>query len=231
MKLAMILVLLVIGVPCVRAQEIHVGWGDATGGGENLGNPCDPTAQVNELVGAFRMPPGLSAVYTLEATVDFCTLPLALPPWWGGAGSEGCIPAVVYPSADFTNGPSTAVDYWGGRATATVTYEVDFLDNPVRGRAIITVQMPPGEALPVVPNTLYYGFKLVVDGRAATCGGCEIATCFMTNGITLRGPEGEVRFYGPYDSAWAGWRYFTLGCPFVVPVSRTSFGALKASFD
>lgn len=231
----LLLILVLAAASQLAPRSAHadpaIGWGDALGGGMVLDSPCQPPNQINELVCSFDIPSNLSKVTRLVAIVDFCVGLNPLPPWWGGTGVGSCTAPALSASAELVSGPTAMQDYWGTLADASLDYEVFALGQPNMARATITVTIDPEDAPAAVPDTQYQAFRFIIDATGATCSGCELSACFALNEVELTAPEGVFKYYGNYLGRYASWGSQIPGCPFIVPVTESSFGTLKAKYD
>ena len=223
-----------LGVPVgatVFGGDRSIGWGDTDiFGSGDLWMDCDhPEAAV--LVASFSVYDSVE-VTGLEGAVDFCTMPHALPEWWQVEQSGGCREGALTVSADFSSGPSTHQDFWGGHGVADFTYITNHMGDADRVRIAVTVSVDSVFAsVPLSPNTEYYAFRLDFAPPTSTpCPGCDYPACFVINELRLLTTTGPVELWADGYSNYARWQGGQGGCPFIVAVQPTSWGRVKSLY-
>lgn len=233
-------VLCVAGVAPATAQTtgINLRWTDcSTAGADNMAFACDVnTGAPFTLVGTFVPPSGVNQFVGFEAVVDVGSNSDPIGDWWR-VQPGGCRAGAALASFDFTIGPFTCTDPFGGQAFGGL----DFTPQPTgttlpapltnKGRFKVAAAVaPPGIVL--TGGTEYYAFLLrLLRTNTLTCtGGCAEAACIRLNSILVAQPAGVGNFFltappagGDQDVTWQG---AGADCA-AVPVQNRTWGEVK----
>ena len=220
---------LVLFTAPAQAQLRHMGWGDSRDGDQYFTPNCNALPDQSKLVISFGAPANVHSLEGLWGYVDFCTKPYALPSWWTFAPYGGCRADSLSGNADFSSGPSTYSDPWGGRGQTTVTYEPSPIGDWGMARIEFSVQASAGAPIALVAGKEYYACQIVFGNPDQGCDGCTLAACFVLNGLVLYHDGGVLTDIGMDYSNWCQWntRY---DCPFVVATEPSTWGKLKAKY-
>jgi hypothetical protein len=175
--------------------SIHLGVGDCAGAGSSTAdftNACTANTGVITLYGSFSPPQQMAQFLGFEAGVDIFTSGTSLSPWWH-MEQGGCRSGKVSVSFDFTGGPYTCTDFFGGQGYGGSDYginEANLGPNTVRLRMICAVaEQFMG---PISSGTEYYGFAINISRAGSTgpgsCSGCLDRACFVFSYIELDEP-------------------------------------------
>jgi hypothetical protein len=176
-------------------------------------------------VASFTPPSGINQLVGIEAVVDFRTsVPMIPDWWWHGVGyCRGTTGLSV--SSDFTAGPASCDDYWGGLAAGGFFYEPQYL-GPDRARLSYQTAIAPGNEGPVSTDIEYYAFKVNLlrpkTVGSGSCTGCEVPMCIELASIQLFQPD-DAGFNPvitlPTDHSFVRWQNsLGPGCPHSTPV-------------
>lgn len=191
--------MLVLGVSAASAAGINLSWTDCGAAGTPTTTfLCNSNTGLNTLIGSFVPPAGIDQFLGLSGQIDITvgTNPLTpLPAWWqhGGAGCRGT--TGLSTSFDFTGGPFSCADFFGGQAAGGFAYDIGFGTQLNRARLRITCAVPFDNRGPVDPATEYYAVKVnllhakTVGAPPTGCNtGCSDPACIVLNEIQLFQP-------------------------------------------
>jgi hypothetical protein len=189
---------------------MNLGWDDCRGYGASLKQfACD----TNEgppftLIGSFTPPDGVDQLVGVSADLRVINPAGRVPDWWK-VSIGGCRPEGIGSSYDFTSGPSSCRDHYGGElANRTLLYQPAY-DGPSHARLSIGASLPSDLVGPLDAAVEYYGFKVLVSRiqteGAGACSGCETRMRIELRSIQLYQPA-EVNYgpmiTAPLDSRW-----------------------------
>ncbi len=209
-----------------ETEGINLSWDDCGEAGEiNKTFACNTNVGAPfVLVASFTPPSGINQLVGIEAVVDFRTsVPMIPDWWWHGVGyCRGTTGLSV--SSDFTAGPASCDDYWGGLAAGGFFYEPQYL-GPDRARLSYQTAIAPGNEGPVSTDIEYYAFKVNLLRSKTTgtgsCSGCAVPMCIVLTSIQLVQPD-EAGFNPvmnlPKDRGFVSWQGITPNCPNFTPV-------------
>src|SRR5438034_3773334 len=95
------------------AAGLDLFWNDCSvGGSTNNAFLCNTNSGVEQLIGSYFPPAGMTAVNGNEMVVDLQTSAATLSPWWNMGTASGCVGRTGTPTAsfDFTTGPFNCTD-------------------------------------------------------------------------------------------------------------------------
>jgi hypothetical protein len=179
---------------------INLSWTDCGTAGQATRNfACNTNAGVPQtMVASFMAPAGISGFIGLAGVVDFTSQTGLMPSWWDMA-TGGCRAGRVSGSVDFTSGPFTCTDPFGGQGGGGIDYQSPFDStnfssaatalavNHARIRTLYAV--PDIDSLPFDPAVEYYAFKITVTNQLSTgagaCAGCLSHMCIVFNSLSL----------------------------------------------
>jgi len=220
---------LVLSTGTAQAELRHMGWGDSSYGNQDLEPNCNALPDQSKLVISFTAPSDIHNLESVWGYVDFCTKPYALPSWWTFAPFGGCRSDSLSGSADFSGGPFTYADPWGGRGQTSVQFEPSPIGDWGMARIEIRVQATSGAPIPLDGGKEYYAGQIVFGNPDQGCNGCDLGACFVLNGLVLY-HDGGVPYYTDMDyTNWCLWN-IRYDCPFVVATKSTTWGRVKASY-
>src|SRR5262245_54802221 len=227
------LLTLMLALPTAAHAQFEIrkmGWGDSGLYDHDSSPLCSALPDQSKLVVSFEAPPGVQSLTRVWGYVDFCTKPYAIPSWWTFAPFGGCRAESLSVVANFSNGPFSHPDPWGGRGVVTFSYEPHPSGDWAMSRIWVEVTTSPGSPIPLVAGEESYAFQIVFGNPDACCQGCDLPACFVLNGLVIE-HDGDA-FYTQMDGYqnYATWQGGQGDCPFVVPTERTTWGRLKESY-
>jgi hypothetical protein len=198
------------------AQGINLSWNDCGPfGSATRFSSCSTNTGTNSLVGSFMAPPGINAMVGIEVVMYVQSPDLVMPDWWR-MGSTGCTGRTSSAAAsfDFTSGPFTCFDYWGGQASGGISYENAFGGAANRARIRVIVAIPNGYQHPIDPADEIYGFRLNINNARTVgtgqCAGCLSPVCIQLSSIQLDQPAGTIPQYTvlttPLNNTLVSWQ-------------------------
>ena len=236
--------LLALGASAASAAGINLSWADCgTAGTQNATFACNANSGAPfTAVGSFDPPAGIAKFLGIAAQIDITTDQANLPDWWkhGSAVCRGTTGLAT--SFDFTSGPFTCADFFGGQAAGGFAYDVGF-GTPARARFRIQAAIPAGTEGPVAAGTEYYAFKAnflrpkTVDaGAVLACVGCANPACIVLNEIQLFQPlasGNDPQIFNPRDRQFVTWQSPVGGppnCPGSTPTQNKTWGQVKSLY-
>ncbi len=235
--LLLALCLALLPAPARAYPGINLSWSDCgASGGFQRNFACDTNVGVHTLVASFVPPSGLDQLVGMAGVIDLCSMDLVLPGWWQAGSAVSCRPNAVAADFNFTTSSQSCADYWQGRAVGGVsyTYGQSWGFNGARIRAAAAI--PSSAIAPTDDQTEYYAFKITIRNDATVgagaCDRCASHVCIILNSLELYQPLGVGNHFltQPIMSNYVQWQGEVLGCPFVVPVARRSWGQIKSLY-
>jgi hypothetical protein len=221
--------ILCTGIAHAQIPIRHMGWGDSALGNQDNSPECSTLPDQSKLVVSFTAPANVYNLTGVWGYIDFCTKPYAVPPWWTFAPYGGCRGDSLSATADFSKGPSTRIDPWGGRGQTTFAYEPSpLLDSWGMARIEVWVQATNGAPIALEAGKEYYAYAVVFGNPDVGCDGCNLGACFVLNGLVLY--HDDIADYTSMDyTNWCRWNG-PYDCPFVVATQPTTWGRMKAQY-
>lgn len=221
-----------------RAEGINLSWNDCgTSGVETLTFACNTnTGTPFTAVASFVAPPNINEFLGLNSQIDVFTDQAVLPEWWkhGSGTCRGTTGLAV--SFDFTIGPFTCADFFGGQAAGGFLYESGF-GSPNRARFRITCAVPFDNRGPVDDVSEYYAYKANIlrakTSGTGSCTGCTQPMCIVLNDIQLYQPPEALNdplLFNPVDRNYVTWQGPVPGCPAATPVRAGTWGTVKGLY-
>jgi len=189
----------------------------------------------NTLVCSYVAPCCVTAAGHNEIVLDFQSMSASLPAWWGFRPGL-CRPSSLAQSPDFTTGPFTCFDYWGGLAIAGSLSDPP-VGNRWRYRALVAVVV--GTERPIPEGTETYADKIIINNARTTglgsCPGCGIGVCIVLNSIKILQPPGTPggnKFISaPAVRNWATWQGgIGTDCFAATPARNSTWGSVKTLY-
>jgi hypothetical protein len=233
-----------------RAQTQVVGlnlsWGDCGANGVlNEDFACNSNAGTHLLVGSFITPPGVTALTGQAAWLDMITAGSAMPAWWtfppfAGSCRTASSFAGAYPGG--TVGGACA-NYFGDNNCQGA--HVHDYPSPAQGSSLpqtmrirTVAAIDAGLAGPVTAGEEQYALSFTINNQrtvgTTVCAGCDVAMCFVFNGLFLSQPVGVGDFV--VSGAPVGGRDFVTwqggsgaNCT-LVPVKNSTWGQIKSLY-
>lgn len=233
--------MLVLGASAASAEGINLSWNDCgLAGTQNAAFACNTNSGAPfTMIGSFDPPPGVVEMGGLSAQIDITTDQANLPDWWkhGTGQCRGTTGLSV--SFDFTSGPFTCFDVFGGQAAGGTAYDVGF-GSPSRARFRIQAAIPAGTEAAVDPGTEYYAFKANLLRAKTTgtgnCAGCSNSACIVLNEIQLFQPlerAFDPQIFNPRERQFVTWQSPATGppgCPLSTPNKSKTWGQVKSLY-
>ena len=228
----------------VRADatgELSLAWGNCrgAGGAPDRSFACDGNLGQNVLVGSFTAPASITALRSVDATVQIVPQTDQMPFWWLLASSGQCRSGALSGYADFRDLAGCS-DPFGGNASGGVTSYLIYPYEPMSATLRLTWTVPAGSELALDPGVEYYAFKVVIDNTKTVggyvCGGCSTPMCLLFSSLKLNQPAGTPGgspFVFPldgYDQHIANWNGGTSAICGVVPARNTTWGQIKSLY-
>jgi len=233
--------MLVLGASVASAAGVNLSWNDCGLAGQlNATFACNTnTGLPFPAIASYVPPAGVDQFLGLSAQIDITTDQPNLPDWWkhGTGQCRGTTGLTV--SFDFTSGPFTCADVFGGQAAGGFAYDVGF-GSPARARFRIQAAIPADTAVPIDPSTEYYAFKAnFARGKTTgtgSCAGCTNSACIVLNEIQLFQPleaGNDPQITNPADRDYVTWQAppsGPAGCPLTTPTRSTTWGQVKSLY-
>jgi hypothetical protein len=242
-----IALLALFAVTPAYAGGTGLAWDDCGSHGTSFKTfTCTTNSGADVLVASFVSPIPLDQLVGFEATVDlFSGLP-AMPSWWSFTPGTGCRAGALSASTDFTSGPFSCADPWGGPMAVLWSYP-PFIAPPDVARIRLVGTMAQGTTAAVDDTSEYYAFKLRIAHAktvgATACAGCDVGMCIVLNSIKVvrAGGAGDYTLSGDPRQQLASWQcpgsmqvdayhnwYCYLPCP--TPVKSKTWGGVKSLY-
>jgi len=228
----------------VHAQGgINLSWDDCGSAGQPLATfACNVNTTIDRLYASFVSPLPLSQLVGVEVTIDAAFDQATVPSWWQMQSSGGCRQGSLNATADFTSGPFSCADPWGGSAVALVVIAPG-VPTVNRARINAVAALPPGSSVAVNDVSEYHALALTLNHQksvgAGSCAGCQVSACLAITSIKLVQPVGvgDHTLAQPLSNPIVGWQcpafYGTPGpachqCP--VRSKRGTWGTVKGMY-
>lgn len=167
-----------------------------------------------------------------------------LPQYWKfqptGVGGCGGGTRMVF-NADFTSGPFSCTDMWGG--LGSTGGQLGGKDGPApsgnTARIKWTTNVTPDQALSVAAGTQYYAEKVNINRNVTACpGGCADEVCLVFNVyatyLLTGGPPKEwMTDQGGVNPPYITWQQGgspVFNCPIPTPTRTHSWGEIKSLY-
>jgi len=226
--------------PALAQGAVNLSWNDCGASGQNLETfACDTNSGSHRMVASFVSPLPLTQLVGVEVIVDVAFNLPAVPSWWQAQSSGGCRFPAITSNVNFTAGPASCGDPWGGLAAGGVFVQpgVPFPDR-VRLRGAAALMDPTA----VDDVTEYYAFEFLIGNAKtvgpAACAGCSEPACVLLSSIRLVQPAGvgDYTLSNPLTNNLVGWQCTAFfghgGCGFdcSTPTRRPTWGAVKGLY-
>jgi len=222
--------------------QVNLSWTDCgSAGALDATFACNSnTGAPFTLVGSLIAPDAPRAV-AMEFYLDMIEANPTQLPWWQLDTFEfpsPCRAGGVTPNADFTGGPFTCIDYWGGQASGGLGGVLhNFLgvgDNTQRFKGVFAT----AAEVPMTAGDELYCFKLNIlrtkTTGAGSCAGCSDPACFVLNRITVNQPAlvGDFNQTGPAPGGrdFCTWQGGAGANCATVPTQNRTWGQVKALY-
>ena len=244
--------LTILVTSAVHAQGgINLSWSDCGAAGTLQQNfACNTNSGVPHILIASAIPPiPIPAMVAMAGVVDIQTNQAALSPWWNfdptssNPASTGCRsgpPSSLSVSFDFTGGPFTCNDAWGGGASGGSDYHSQQGNVANRSRLRVVCAVPAPIAVDNVTENYY--FKATINNAKTTgtgaCAGCTDGACIVFNSIELDQNPGVPNAVNivtnPLLHNYVLWQggggSVAGGCPQAVPTKNATWGSVKSLY-
>jgi hypothetical protein len=238
--------LLCLGVSMASAQGgINLSWNDCGPAGQpsqtfacnTNGNPP------HTMIGSAVSPNPIDLMVAAAMVLDLQTNQPALTPWWNmdtAPAPPGCRTGSLSASFDFSLGPFTCGDIWGGGATGGSNYISQFGGKANHGRIRLVCAVPAPIA--VDNSTENYYFKVTINNAktagTGNCVGCLDGACIVFNSLELDQnpgvPGGNTIISNPLGSQFVIWQSgggsVAGGCPQATPTNNKTWGSVKSLY-
>ncbi len=189
------------------------------------------------MVASFVPPAGVDQFLGLNSQIDISSSTASLPDWWAHGTGQCRGTSGMTVSFDFTSGPFTCVDFFGGAAAGGFAYDNAF-GGPNRARLRVTCAVPIDNRGPVDASTEYYAYKVNLQrSKSATpgnCAGCSTPMCIVLNEIQLFQPPDQANdpsITNPGNSNYVTWQASSVpNCPLSTPTHNSSWGQVKSLY-
>ena len=198
---ALLLTAVLVRTATSAAGALHLGYGDCAGAGPAtaaLNNACSSNLGSIPIVASFSPPVGMNQLVAIEGGISVYTSGSTLSPWWH-MEPNGCRADQISISFDFTNGPYTCNDIWGGQAIGAMFYTVNALGlGPNSANILFVAAVSEDHPVQVGTSSEYYGFTLRISrsqsAEPGSCAGCTERACFVFDYLKLDQPAGVGDF-------------------------------------
>src|SRR5213593_2544656 len=186
-SLLMACALLALTVGMASAAGLNLSWTDCnTSGQQNATFACAANTGINQLVGSYFPPGGITALTSNDGIVDLQTAGAVLSEWWR---FDACRATALSMDANFLANGNCA-DYWQNLASlGFAAFYPRTLPNTERIK--LSVALPDGSPAigPVDPLVEYYSFRFTMTHAKSVgtgaCAGCADAACIVLNELDL----------------------------------------------
>jgi hypothetical protein len=218
--------------------QVNLSWGDCDtfGTPDQVFNCAANSGAAGIMICSAIAPTGAGRVVAMEAVVDMIEANSSLQPWWQFNTGE-CRAGGISLSADFTAGPFSCADFWGGQGIiigGTVANGAGKGANTLRFKMACAV--PTEQSMTAAEQV--YAFKIIVlktkSTGAGSCAGCSDPGCLVLNSVLINQPAGVGDFLltgaptGGRDFAtWQGGAGATCA---TVPAQNRTWGQVKALY-
>lgn len=237
--------LLALGATAAHAgQGVNLRWSECfgDGGAFHRSFACDTNAGNHVLVGSFELWEGTSHIIGQESYVDIVVPSTVFPGWWEFRNPGSCRMSSL--SVSFTL-PATAgncLDWPAGQHTGVVSYMPGFYADIARIH-MATATDPASSDLGA--GIEYFAFSVMINNAktvgADACSGCTLSACIVYSGTKLstgsiytdRTVYGATNLTDSYFVTWQGptaYPPLNKACPYPVPTTKRTWGAVKALY-
>lgn len=233
--------MLVLGASAASAAGINLSWNDCgTNGTPNAVFACNSNAGLGfTAVASFDPPAGIVEFLGIAAQIDIVTDQANLPDWWKHGTGQCRSTTGLSINFDFTSGPFSCTDVFGGAAAGGFAYDVGF-GTPARARLRVQAAIPVDNRVPVDAGTEYYVLKANLLRAKTTgvgnCVGCANSACVVLNSIQLFQPleqNNDPEISNPRDRNFVTWQVPAtgpVGCPLSTPTQTKTWGQVKSLY-
>jgi hypothetical protein len=225
-----------------RAEGVNLSWDDCGNAG-TLAKGFDCASNSGPpftIVASFIPPRGITAFQAMEAELHIRTSSPStdclhgpidpLPDWWKHGVGECRGKKGLKVSFDFTSGPSSCIDVFGGQAVGGFAYDVDF-PYPGPARLRVAAGIAADHARSLSSSQEYYAFKVIISRAKSavegSCAGCQTAVCMRLNSIQLY--QAPHLMNDPEISTYVSRNYILWGSGYT-PTQNSTWGAIKSLY-
>lgn len=243
MGVVLFVLLALVAAPAAAAPGVSLRWWSCfpdTASRIHRSFACDTNAGFELLVGSFQVSEIMPEVTGLEIVVDLGTGQYwppqpggPLPEWWEFRNPGTCRMTAL--SMNFSSNPEKEAcpDWSGGIAVGGIAaYRVGHAGEGT-ARILAAAAVPMSAAAFLTPDVEYFSFNLSIrhDKTVGSdaCPGCEIPISLILNAVKLTTPvpANDRWLSGPVNGTDS---YFAIWSPSVVPVAKTTWGAVKSLY-
>jgi len=231
--------MLAVSASFAAAAGINLSWNDCGLNGQPTASfDCASNSGVPFTMFASYIPPaGVDQCLGLASQIDITSSTPTLPDWWKHGTTQCRGTSGMTVNFDFTSGPFSCIDFWGGQAAGGFAYDVGF-NSPNRARLRVQCAIPADQAAPVDASTEYYAYKVNLQRAKSTlsgsCAGCSTPMCIVLNEIQLFQPleaGNDPEITNPASSNFVTWQQAVVpGCPLSTPTQTKSWGQVKSLY-
>jgi hypothetical protein len=229
---------------------IDLAWNDCSRAGAAVEQfACDTNLGKHTLVASVRPPAGITRFISAECTFQFFANASAMPTWWQLRNQTNqlnqCRNGALTASANFTQGPSTCVDPFGGLGAGGIAaYSIA---PPPSYSALLRVvfSLPSASARALAADSEYYACRVTIDNRntvgPGACGECGTGIVIMLTEVRLvqeyGTPGGNIAVWNWDYQGYVGWQCDVwcgtdgpciFSCP--TPANSRTWGAIKSLY-
>lgn len=244
MRALLLALLALVAVPVAAAPGVSIRWNSCfpdAASRISRSFACDTNAGFELLVGSFQTYEAVPEVTGIEIVVDLHTgrtwpyrpPAVPLPEWWKFRNAGSC--RINALSMNFFQYPENEAcpDWSGAQAVGGIgTYSVDH-GGPGTARILAASAVPAASAAFIAKEVEYFMFNLVVRHDrtvgADACTGCDVPIELVLTSVKLTTPisANDRTLYGPANFTDSN---FVIWTPDVVPVAKTTWGAVKSLY-
>ena len=218
------------------AQGINLALNDCgvNGATDAPANCTTNTGLAMAMVGSAVAPAGVDRMVACEGYIDAVTSGAFLTNWWQ---LDACRLSALTFNFDFTGGPFSCNDFWGGLATGGGGIAPS---HPAPNRFRIYLVCATVAENPIEPGIEHYLFKVNIlrakSVGTGSCPGCNDAACLVLNRLVLNQPDkaigGDAVLTMPMHANFVTYNSGTVefGCPGATPAQNRSWGQVKGLY-
>jgi hypothetical protein len=194
--LFLLAVLTLLGPRESSGGGFNIGWNDCGNNGvEARSFACNTESGTNVFYISAMPDQPIAQLVAVDAQMSVYSSGTSLSPWWHLESTGGCRTRSLTANFNFTAGPYTCEDPWGGVAMGGIAWLYFDLNAGSRARLRVVCAIQPSAAITVNTGSEYYMCSIAINNSGATsssCGGCGDAVCLVLDQVVLGQPSSDI---------------------------------------
>ena len=189
-------VLVLLGSRESGAGGFNISWNDCGNNGvEARSFACNTESGTNVFYVSAMPDVPIAQLVAFGAWISVYSSGSSLSPWWHLETTGGCRTRSLTANYNFTAGPYTCEDPWGGVAMGGVMWKYFDMNPGARARLEVLCAIQTSAAIMANTGSEYYLCSISINNSgstSSTCGGCGDAVCMVVDQVSLGSPSPDL---------------------------------------